>query len=186
VHASVLDQPINVEVGDEGKRVLRGRKVTTWALTIVVCAIVGFAVVEALFHVPGYGITSATSTASRSGDRVEVRFARVTRGQLATPLDVRIERDGGFDGPVTVTISSNYLDLFITNDLSPQPSSETSTADANVMTFEPPPSGNVLDIRWDIVAKPSGWFSSRTGTVSVLSGDGTPTVTASFHTSVRP
>jgi hypothetical protein len=183
---SVLDQPVHFVEDDDGPRLLRRRRITTRTFTVVVSLVVAFAVVELFVDIPGLGIDTATTSVTRGGDTVLVRFARVTRPQLVTPLDVTIERKAGFDGPVSVAMSSDYLDLFISNDLSPAPSSETSTGSEDVMTFDPPPSGDVLVISWDIVAKPIGWFSSRTGTVSLLSAGGRPAVTASFRTSVRP
>jgi hypothetical protein len=184
--ASVLDQPVHVEDDDDGPRTLRGRRRTTLIFTVVVSLIVALALVEALLDLPGYGVDGATTSASRGEDVVTVRYARVTRGQLVSPLEVRVQRAGGFQAPVTVTISSAYFNLFITNDVSPQPTSETSTESSDILTFDPPPTGEVLDITWDIVAKPSGWFESRTGRVTVLGEDGRPTASASFHTKVRP
>jgi hypothetical protein len=186
VPTSVLDQPLHFDADENGARALRARRITTTLFTGVVSLIVVVALLEVFVDVPGYGIDTATTSASSGGTTVTVRFARATRGQLVTPLDVNVERTGGFQGPITLTMSSDYLDLFISNDLSPSPSSETSTATALVMTFDPPASGDVLDVRWDVVAKPSGWFAFRVGHVAVLGDDGTPVLTVSFRTSVRP
>lgn len=42
------------------------------------------------------------------------------------------DRDGGFDGPVTIAVTADYLDIFETRALHPEPSSSTLDADYSV------------------------------------------------------
>ena len=82
-------------------------------------------------------------------------------------------------------MSRHYLDLFVTNAVSPSADAETGSADAVFMTFDPPPAGDTLSIDWDVVTKPASFFTSRGGFVSVVDSTGTPELTASFETRVH-
>jgi hypothetical protein len=153
--------------------------------TAVVALIVGGAVVEAASGLPVYGISTRVARASADGVDLEVRYPRLTRGQLDSPVHVNVRRSGGFDGPVTIAISSSYLALFITNDVTPQPSSESDSGEVVSMTFDPP-DGDALSVDLDLAARPAGWFEGRAGTVSIV-GQGTSSdAIVSIHTNVRP
>ncbi len=115
-----------------------------------------------------------------------MRFARVTHAQLSVPLRVRVRAAGGFKGPVVIAISSAYLDLFDANNIAPQPSAQSSTESAVVMTFDPPDRGDALTVDWEMVARPIGWFANRAGVIAVVDTNENPLVTANVHTSVRP
>lgn len=180
----MLDAPVRYDE-PSGRAARRKRHVLYIAFTVIVSAVVVFGVLEALIGTPGYGIDSGTAHASAEGTSLAVRYAHATRGQLASPFEVTVRRDGGFDGRVTLAISRTYLDLFLTNGVSPSAESETSTADAVLMTFDPPPAGDTMGITWDVVAKPSSFFTSRDGFVSVVDATGAPVVTATFTTRVH-
>ena len=96
-----------------------------------------------------------------------------------------MRREGGFDGPVTVAVSHDYLDLFISNGVSPAAASETSSADAVYLTFDPPPTGDTMSVAWDVVAKPTPFFITRHGFVSVVDSTGASDLTARFETRVH-
>jgi hypothetical protein len=112
-----------------------------------------------------------------------VTYGQVSRPGLATPFEFEIRRPGGFDGPVTVSSDSAYLDMFDENGFDPQPSSETSTPDAVIWQFDPPP-GEVLSVSLDARIEP-GVQWGRSGATSVLE-DGRPVVTARYHTWIMP
>lgn len=169
----------------DSARSRRGRNALYIVFTVVVTAVVALALVEAIVGFPGFGIDTNTATASARGTTLRVRYAEVTRGQLASPFHVTVEHEGGFDGPVSLAVSSEYLDLFLTNDLSPAPTSETAEPDALLMTFDAPPHGDTLSVRWDLVAKPAAEFTTRTGTAAVLDDAGGTIVSVDFTTRVR-
>lgn len=148
-----------------------------------------FAVVLTLFLLGGmlraYGVLTRTATARGAGYELEVRYGRITRAGLATPLDITVRSvDGGFDGPVRVAVSSDYLDLFDENGLDPQPAA--ATADDRIVVWEfDPPSGAVLRISLDARIEPAVQWGTG-GTVAVLSADDRPVVRVDFHTWVLP
>jgi hypothetical protein len=129
------------------------------------------------------GVRTATVTAQGGGYELTVTYGAVTRAGLATPFALEIRRPGGFDGPVTVAVSSDYFGLWDENGLDPEPSSATSTAEDIVWEFDPPP-GEVLAVSFDGRIEP-GVQWGRAGQTSVLV-DGQPVVTARYHTRVLP
>jgi hypothetical protein len=129
------------------------------------------------------GVRSRTITAQGGGYDLSVTYGQVTRAGLATPWSLEIHHAGGFDGPVTVSTTSSYLDLFDENGFDPQPSSTTATPEAVIWEFEPPP-GDTLSVSLDARLEP-GVHSGRAGESSVLVG-GKPVVTARYKTWVWP
>jgi hypothetical protein len=181
---SVLDQPVRYDQ-DQGGRIRRQRRALYIAFTVVVTGILALAVLEAGAGTHVYGVDTDLTRASEDGTALSVRFARVTRAQLSVSLKITIQHTSGFDGPVTVAISSDYLEAFDANSVTPEPSAESSNASAVLMTFEPP-QGDVLVIDWQMFARPTEWFINRTGAISVVDTNQNPIVTATFHTDIRP
>ena len=103
-----------------------------------------------------------------------MRYGTVSRPALATPFEIEMTRPGGFDGPVTVAVTSSYLAMWDENGLDPSPAEETATAEETLWTFEPP-AGEVLAIMFDARIEP-GAQSGRSGRVAVLDEDGTEIV----------
>jgi hypothetical protein len=129
------------------------------------------------------GVRTATVTAQGGGYDLTVTYGAITRSGLATPFEFEIRRPGGFDGPVTVSTSAAYFDLWDENGLDPEPSSATSTAETIIWEFEPPP-GDVLAVSFDGRIEP-GVQWGKGGETSVLV-DGQPVVTARYRTRVLP
>jgi hypothetical protein len=129
------------------------------------------------------GVRSRTvSAAGADGTRVTLTYAAVTRPGLATPWEVVIERPGGFDGPLTVRTSTDYLAAFDENGLSPDPDSATTDEDETVWEFEPPDGDTMVvwfDARWEPAVQ---WRRSGTTTVEV----GGETIAVSYTTWVWP
>jgi hypothetical protein len=107
----------------------------------------------------------------------------VSRAGLATPWSLEIRHPGGFDGPITVSTNSRYLDLLDENGFDPQPSKSTATADEIVWEFDPP-DGDTIGISLDGRVEPGAQWG-RTGETSVLV-DGKPVVTVKYKTWVMP
>lgn len=181
----MLDQPVRLTDPD-GSAVLRGRRLLYTATTVVLTVIVGLALVEGLFKVPVYGVTTRTARATGAdGTELEVRYGRVVRGALASALEVTVTKAGGFDDQVRLSFSRAYFDLFRTTDTSPRPTSATATGDADIFTFTAP-SGDELDVAWQNEASPLGWFDRRSATVAVVSDDGRVLVSVEITTELRP
>jgi len=129
------------------------------------------------------GVQSATTTARGGGYELTVTYGRVSRPGLATPWSLEIRHPGGFDGPVTVSSSTRYLELFDENGFDPQPSKSTATPDRVIWEFEPP-DGETLGVSLDGRIEPGAQWG-RTGETSVLV-DGKPVVVAKYRTWVLP
>ena len=129
------------------------------------------------------GVHTSTTTARSGGYELTVTFGRVSRPGLATPWSLEIRHRGGFDGPVTVSTNSKYLDLFDENGFDPQPSRSSATPDEVVWEFAPP-DGDILGVSLDGRIEPGAQWG-RTGETSVLV-DGKPVVTARYKTWVLP
>ena len=180
----VTDQAIRYDTS-EGLGKSRRRGALYIAFVVIVAAVIGSAIVEAGTAVPWYGISTRTARASAEGVELEVRYPRVTRGGLDSAMHVNVRRRRGFDGPVTIEISLSYLALFLTNDVTPQPSSESNSGETLLMTFDPP-RGDTFSADVDLSARPAGWFESRGGTVSFAAERGGSDVVVNIQTDVRP
>ena len=129
------------------------------------------------------GVQSRTVTAQGGGYELQVTYGQVSRGGLATPWSFEVHHPGGFDGPITVSTSTPYLDLFDENGFDPQPSSSTATPEAVIWEFEPP-EGDTLAVSLDARIEPAAQWG-RSGETSVLV-DGKPVVTAKYKTWILP
>ena len=129
------------------------------------------------------GVDTATTTAQGGGYELTVTYGRVSRAGLATPWSLEVRHPGGFDGPVTISTNSKYLDLFDENGFDPQPSKSTATPDEVIWEFEAP-DGDTLGVSLDGRVEP-GVQWGRTGETSVLV-DGKPVVTAEYKTWILP
>jgi hypothetical protein len=180
----VLDQPVRYD-SEEGGSDHRRRRALYMVFTAVVTLIVGAAVVEAVTAIPVYGVDSRTVRTSAGDVRLEVTYPHLTRGGLQSTLRVRITRDAGFDGPVTIRLTSAYLDRFTTDDVSPEPTSETTAGESLAMTFDQP-DGDTLDVDVDLVAHPRGDFGHAAGTAAVVDDQGDTVAAVRFVSDVRP
>jgi hypothetical protein len=131
----------------------------------------------------GLGVKTRSTTAQGGGYELTVTYGQVSRPGLATPWSIEIHHPGGFDGPVTVSTTTEYLDMFDENGLDPEPSNATANPEEVIWEFEPP-DGDTLAISFDARIEP-GVQWGRTGRTSVLV-DGQPVVTASYKTWVMP
>ncbi len=131
----------------------------------------------------GLGVRTGTVTEQGGGYELKVTYGQVSRPGLATPWSLEIRRPGGFDGPVTVSTNTRYLDLFDENGFQPEPSKTTATADTVIWEFEPP-AGDTLGVSLDGRIEP-GVQWGRSGETSVLV-DGKPVVTARYKTWILP
>jgi hypothetical protein len=131
----------------------------------------------------GFGVRTASVSASGGGYELTVTHAAVTRPGLATPFDIEVRRAGGLGRPVTVAISSDYLEMFDENGIDPDPASSTSDPGFVHMEFDPPPSGT-LTISFDVRLEP-GVQWGKTGRVVLLDGE-RAVADVSFRTWVMP
>ena len=176
--------PIARVDGEDGRR-LRSRRLWLYRVTTAALgAIVVAAVLDALGVYPFFGVDSRHAVARAQGYELDVRYAEVSRPAVATPFDIEVRRDGGFDGPVTVGVSSDYLSMWDENGLDPAPSKETAQPGMLIWEFDPPP-GDALEISFDARIEPAAQEGKR-GFVTVLGPEGNPLVAVSFRTRLRP
>jgi hypothetical protein len=161
----------------EVQRSLRGHQAATAVLVLVL-----------LVGLSGWlGVKTTSVGAAAQGVELDVRHAAVSRPGLATPLEVRVRRDGGFDQPVRVAVSARYLAMLDVSGLSPIPASETSRGGrAGWVVWEmDPPDGEVLEVAVDGRVEPAR-TSTATGTVAVLGAGDEPLVEVDVRTVVLP
>jgi hypothetical protein len=184
VSGTDTDQPVRYD-REEGVRSRRGRRALYRTFNTVVALVVAAGVLEAMAGPSVYGVDTATASATQRGTTIDVRHATATRGQLAVPLEIRVSRPGGFPQPVVLTLTADYLDVFITQGPDPAPSKETATDKELFLTFDPPP-GDTFQVRWDLAAQPVGFFTTATARVAVLDSAQRPVVAVDFDTKIRP
>jgi hypothetical protein len=174
-----------VRVDGPGGPALVARRRWLYRVTAVALgAIVAGALVDAAGILPLYGVDSRTVAARANGFELEVRYAVVSRPAVATPFDIEVRRPGGFQGPIVVAVSSDYLSMWDENGLDPAPARETASPGELRWEFEPPPS-DALAISFDARIEPAAQQGKR-GTVAVLDPSGAPLVSVSFRTHLRP
>jgi hypothetical protein len=168
-----------------GANVARKRRGLYIAFNTVVTLIVAAAFVEALSGPSVYGVDTTTTRATQAGTTLEVRYPTVTRGQLAVPLEVTVSRPGGFSEPIVLSVTSDYLAVFISQGPDPSPSSETGTGDDLFLTFEPPP-GDTFAVQWNLQAKPVGSFTTASAEIAVTDSRLQTIVAVHIETELRP
>ncbi|HEX6331764.1 MAG TPA: hypothetical protein VF129_10840 [Actinomycetota bacterium] len=124
-----------------------------------------------------------TAVATTGSLRVEITYASVTRGGLATPWVVEVRRAGGFGSPISIATSGAYFDGFDFNTLYPEPVEMSTRGDRVVFEFAPPP-GDVLRVRLDARATPA-WTFWRSAVTTVWT-EGVPETSVSYRTVFLP
>lgn len=132
-----------------------------------------------------FGPRTAEVSAQGGPYEITVTYAKVTRPGLASLWSVEIRRQGGFDGPVSLATTSDYLDVFDEHGLGPEPSTSTTDADRTIWEFEPPDDGDTLVVSLDARIEPGVQAKSAEATTSVLE-DGQPVVSVDYRTLVTP
>jgi hypothetical protein len=176
-----------VHLGDEpDDPAIRHRRFAYAVMSLFLAAVMVAAVVDLVTPAGIYGVQSRTiSAAGADGFTLSVRYPQASRPALASPFDIEVRREGGFDGPVTVAVDSRYLALWDENGLDPAPSEETATDTTTLWTFEPP-DGDVMRISFDARIEP-GAQNGRDGWVAIVDdASGEELVAVEFHTRVLP
>lgn len=160
-----------------GAALHRRRRLLVDAFAVVV----GLVFLAGLLNLPG--VRSTTARASAGDLELSVFHGRVSRGGLATPFDISVSRPGGFDAPVVVGVTRDYLSIFDENGLDPDPASATTMGDWLLWEFEPP-IGDTLDISFDARIEPAAQ-RGKAGAVAVFDGD-REVVAVDLRTTVLP
>ena len=129
------------------------------------------------------GSRTSVASASASGTTLTVTYPAVTRPGLPIRWEFWVHREGGFDGPVELHTTFDYLHLFDISNLEPEPSSSTGSAGEVVYTFDPP-SGEDFRVSMDGNVEP-GMHEFPSATTSFVM-DGSPVVSVEYLTLVVP
>lgn len=84
------------------------------------------------------GLTHADVRSNASGYELRARYPEISRAGIASPLDIFVHSEDGFDSPITLKITHEYYRLFDLNGIYPAPSAETVDGDLLVWEFDPP------------------------------------------------
>jgi hypothetical protein len=142
-------------------------------MAIVIAGLIGF-----------FGVRSRSATASANGYDLEVRYASIARPGITVPFEVEVTKEGGFDGPVTVEVSTAYLQALDVDSITPDPSNSTSDGDVATFEFEQP-DGDTLEISWAAKIDPSADMGRREAVVSIVE-NGEAATNVSITTWVLP
>jgi hypothetical protein len=115
------------------------------------------------------GVRSTTASASAGRDALSVTYAKVARAGLAAPLTIDLHREGGFTGPITISATADYLDIFDAQGMDPEPAAQTADGERLYWAFNPPPEGEDFSLDLDVSVKPSSQLGSS-GQITVLDG----------------
>jgi hypothetical protein len=169
----------------EGRSRLRHRRLMSWLTFVMLFGVIGSAAIDGVDLVDVWGVDDARVTAtSASGATLSVRYPTITRPALASPFEIVVERPGGFDDDVEVTMDLRYVELWDLNGIYPSPSEERSDGERFIWTFAAP-EGDRLEVTFDARIEPGAQLEERPGAVSLLEA-GEPELTVRFATKVRP
>ena len=170
--------------GPTSSGALSTRRLGYAVTTALLSGLMLLVVIDAFAPVAILGVDTGTAEASASEVDLRVTYGEATRPALATPFDIEVRREGGFDEPVRVAVDQEYLRMWDENGLVPAPSAETVMGPWVVWEFDPP-IGDTLLITYDARIEPAAQ-DGRSGAVAVLGRDDAPIVQVEFTTRVLP
>jgi hypothetical protein len=138
--ADVAPLPTTVVTTDVRRlrRARLGRRCVIAALSVLVLA--------GLLGLLGDRATTARTADERTA--LEVTWPAITRGGLPAPLQIEVQRTGGFDGQVVIEVGSELLTIFDEHGLDPEPAAATSDGETVTWSFDPP-DGDRLTVEFD-------------------------------------
>lgn len=168
---------------DEWAHVIGRRRLLHRVVGGLLALIMVLAVLDGLDALNTLGPDERHVTASGGGFELDVEYPSLTRPALASVFRIAVRRDGGFDEPVQVAVSREYLEAWDLNGVLPGPAAETSLGEWVVWEFDPPP-GDELLVTYESRIEP-GEQTSVPGAVAVLIED-EPVAEVRFTTVMRP
>ena len=116
------------------------------------------------------GPRSGVKRASAAEYDLRVKYPAISRAGEPAPLDVRVERAGGFDGPIQLQLCDDFFDDLDFQSWYPTPSAETGT-DSDLFYEFDPPEGQVFEVSLDARAAPGQFGEVEDCTITVLEKD---------------
>jgi hypothetical protein len=130
-----------------------------------------------------FGSWTRTATSSADGVTLSVTYPAVTRPGLPIRWEFNVTRAGGFDGPVTLRTTFDYLHLFDISNLEPDARSATASGEDMAYTFDPP-AGDTLRVAMDGNTEPG--FHELPPVTTTVSLDGADAASVTYRTIVVP
>jgi hypothetical protein len=147
----------------------------------IMLAVLGLFLVLGAFEV--FGALTRTAASSANGVSLSVTYPAITRPGLPIRWEFTVTRAGGFDGPVTLRTTFDYLHLLDISNLEPDARSATATGEDMAYTFDPP-SGDTLRVAMDGNTEPG--FHELPPVTTTVSIDGADAVSVTYRTIVVP
>ena len=133
-----------------------------------------------------YGVRTTDAVAVANGYELRVRYAKVSRGGLATPWSAEVTRTGGFVGDtVTLATTASYFDIFDENGLDPEPTESVSDGERILWSFAVPADSNTFTVSFDARVEPAVQLETAQATTSILVA-GVAAVSVDYKTFVMP
>jgi hypothetical protein len=148
---------------------------------IMLGVLVAFLVLGAL-EVFGAWTRTVTATGA-DGVTLSVAYPAVTRPGLPIRWEYTVTRPGGFDGPITLRTTFDYIHLFDISNVEPDAQSATGSGDYMSYTFAPP-SGDTLRVSMDGNTEPG--FHELPPVTTIVSLDGADAASVTYRTVVVP
>lgn len=114
------------------------------------------------------GVREGTAHAEEDGWSLRLTYPSVARAGEDIPFRVTVQHAEGFGDQVTLVLTGDYLDIFESQAIYPEPASQRRDADFLFLTFDAPPTGNVLMVSFDTYVQPSAQIG-REATLAVWS-----------------
>ncbi|WP_426241726.1 hypothetical protein [Nocardioides sp. LHG3406-4] len=144
-----------------GRRSRWARRVgLTLLALILLAAAVGF-----------LGPRSADSSDSAGGLTLDVTYPQITRAGQPSPLSVTVTDEAGFGDTVRIRLCDEFFDELDFQAWYPSPSAETADGPWLYYEFDPPPSGNRLEVTLDARTAPGHLGGRLPCDIAVLEGD---------------
>jgi hypothetical protein len=150
----------------------------------------GFVVALTLFVLAGatglLGVRSGTVHAEADGLVLDVTYPHIARPGLGIAWRVAVTSPDGFDGPVSVTVPTGWLQRLDFMDQTPAPDEQTSDGATTSYTWDVV-EGTELLVVWDVRIEPGtvGWHDVDVE-VAVGPDDAAQTVRARFRSWILP
>jgi hypothetical protein len=168
----------SLNLHEEPRSFMRSRRIVSDVTVLLVVVVFALGITNVV------GVRSGDVSAEGGGYELSVHYGTMSRAGLATPFEIEVRSEQGFEGEVLLAVSADYFALFDENGLDPQPASETTLGSWLVWEFDPPP-GDTLTVTFDARIEPARQLGAS-GWVAVLDAEYQPLVEVDFKTRLLP
>ena len=130
-----------------------------------------------------FGVHSRTNQVESGGYSLKVTYPQVARAGLDVAFHVAVHHPGGFDGQITIQISTDYFHLFETQGFFPDAASSANNGRFVSFTFDEPSSDN-FRLDYDAYIQPAAQ-TGKSATVRLVM-HGAIVASTTLHTWLLP